>query len=283
MVSRPFAGLWGFGTGVEEDEAPRPVRVLGHAGVLAGLAEQRRLLVARDPGHRDVATEDAGAAVYMCRGNRFGQAGRIDPEQATQLGIPAQPADVEQHRPRGVRVVGDVATGELEDEPGVDRPEGGAVRCFDVSQKPFDLGAREVGVDDQPGALPHQRLVPGGLEFVAARRGAAILPDERVMDRVAGRWVPGDHRLALVGDSDRVQVGSLDPRVADRLHTEPSRCLPDLGRVVLDPAGLREVLLELRIGASGDSALAVEDEAGGSGGALVDGEDQRAPSLSADH
>ena len=172
-----------------------------------------------------------------------------------------------------------MATGELEDEPGVDRPEDSATRRLDVPLKPFDLGAREVGVDDKPGALPHQRFVPGGPELVAARRGAAVLPDERVMDGLARLRVPGDHRLALVGDPDRVHLGALDPRVDDRLYGDPSRYLPDLGRVVLDPAGLRKVLLELRIGASGDPALAVEDEAGGSGRALVDGEDQRAPSL----
>ena len=36
--------------------------------------------------------------------------------------------------------------------------------------------------------------------------------------------------------------------------------------------GLRKVLLELAVGAAGEPRLAVEDEAGGAGGALVDGE-----------
>ena len=269
----------GAATGVEEDEATGPVGVLGHARPLAGLAEQCRLLVARDPGHRDVAAEDAGPAIDLCRGNRLGQAGWIDSKQIAELRVPSKPADVEQHRPRGVRVVGDMAAGELEDEPRVDRPEGGAASRLDVPPKPFDLRGREVGVDDQPRALPHKRFMPGGLELVAARRRAAVLPDERVVDGLARLGVPGDHRLALVGDPDRVQLGALDPRVHDRLRADPAGHLPDLGRVVLHPTGLREVLLELRVGASGDPALAVEDEAGGPGRALVDGEDQQAPSL----
>jgi acetyl-CoA carboxylase biotin carboxyl carrier protein len=42
---------------------------------------------------------------------------------------------------------------------------------------------------------------------------------------------------------------------------------------VLDPAGPREVLGELGVRAPDELGLAVEDEAGGAGGALVDGED----------
>ena len=98
--------------------------------------------------------------------------------------------------------------------------------------------------------------------------------------QTSARWtgspvsrVPGDDGLALVGDPDRVEVGALDPGVGDRLRGDPPRHLPDLGRVVLDPAGAREVLLELAVGAAGDPALAVEDEAGGAGRPLVDRED----------
>ncbi len=216
-------------------------------------------------------------AVHVRRRNRLGKPGWIHPEQVAQLGVPPQPADVEEHRPRGVRVVGDVATGELEDEPGVDRAEDRAARRFDVPLKPFDLRAREIRVDHEPRSLPHQRFVPGGPQLVAALCRAAVLPDKRAMDGLARLGVPGHDRFALVRDPDRVQVGALDPRVHDRLDAEPSRHLPDLARVVLDPAGLRKVLLELRVRPSGNPALAVEDEAGGPGGALVDGEDQRAP------
>ena len=42
------------------------------------------------------------------------------------------------------------------------------------------------------------------------------------------------------------------PGVGERLARRPAGHLPDLGRVVLDPAGAREVLLELAVGAPGD-------------------------------
>ncbi len=69
----------------------------------------------------------------------------------------------------------------------------------------------------EPGPLAHQRLVPRRAQLVAATGGAAVLPDQRPVDRLAALGVPGDDGLALVGDPDRVQLGPLDPGVGDRL------------------------------------------------------------------
>ena len=49
---------------------------------------------------------------------------------------------------------------------------------------------------------------------------------------------------------------AVDAGGGDRLGGDPPRHRPDLGGVVLDPARPREVLLELRVGAAGDPALA---------------------------
>jgi len=117
--------------------------------------------------------------------------------------------------------------------------------------------------------------VAGGAQLLAAGRGAAVLPDQRPVQRLAAVGIPGDDGLALVGDPDRLQLGPLDPGGGDRLAGEPPRHLPDLGGVVLDPARPREELLELRVGAPGDPHLRVEDEAGGPGRPLVDRQDHR--------
>ena len=124
---------------------------------------------------------------------------------------------------------------------------------LDVAQQPLDLGRREVGVEDEAGALADQRLVTGRAQLGAARRrcagparpapGAAARPCRRV---------PGDDGLALVGDPDRVEVAALMPASTIASTATRRRHLPDFGRVVLDPARLREVLLELRVGAAGD-------------------------------
>src|SRR5581483_10079150 len=68
-----------------------------------------------------------------------------------------------------------------------------------------------------------------------------------------------------------------DAGVGDRPRRDLAGRLPDLHRVVLDPAGPGEVLLELRVGAARDAALAIEDEARRAARALVDCEDHRRP------
>jgi hypothetical protein len=75
---------------------------------------------------------------------------------------------------------------------------------------------------------------------------AAVLPDDRIVDRLAGRAVPQDGGLALIGDADRRHV-SADTRRSPSRHgrSRPpwSRCL----RIVLDPAGLRIDLRKLEL------------------------------------
>ena len=144
-----------------------------------------------------------------------------------------------------------------------------------LRQQPLDLGPGEVGVEDQAGALAEELLVAGLPQLLAAVRGAAVLPDERVVDRLAAARIPGDDRLALVGDPDRFELGAADPGIGQRLAADALGHLPDLARVVLDPAGPGKVLAELRVGAAGDLALVVEDEAGAARGALIDREDHR--------
>ena len=78
-------------------------------GLVTGLAEQRRLLVAGDARDRDLAAELGGGAVDVRRRDAARGASRVDAEQLAELRVPGQLADVEEERPRGVREVGDVA------------------------------------------------------------------------------------------------------------------------------------------------------------------------------
>ena len=46
-------------------------------------------------------------------------------------------------------------------------------------------------------------------ELIAKSGGAAILPDNRVVDGLAGCTVPNDGRFALIGDADGTYVARL--------------------------------------------------------------------------
>jgi hypothetical protein len=72
------------------------------------LPEERRLLVARDPGDQDGRAEEArlGLADDAARRTHLRNHRHRHVEEPQQLGIPAAPVDVEEQRPRRVgRVV----------------------------------------------------------------------------------------------------------------------------------------------------------------------------------
>ena len=121
--------------------------------------------------------------------------------------------------------------------------------------------------------------MPGGAQLLAARGRAAVLPDDRIVQRLPRGGVPDAHGLALVGDSDRGQIAGSHPGIVERLACDPLRDRPDLARVVLNPARLGKVLGELAVGATDRLGLFVEHEAGRAGGALVDRKDHLGASL----
>src|SRR6185295_13578617 len=159
-------------------------------------------------------------------------------------------------------------------------------RAGHVVEQPGDLGAAEVRIDDQAGALAYQALGADLLQLLALRRGAPVLPDDRVVDRLAGLPVPDDGGLALVGDADRDQVLERDGGVADRFARHFALRGEDLLRVVLDPARLRKDLRELALRDRLRHAFLVEEDGARAGRSLVEREDvthgERASLASAD-
>ena len=199
--------------GVQKQEAPGAVGVLRHARLVAGLAEERRLLVAGDSGDGDFGAENVlrGRAVDMGGGKHLGKHRARHAEDSKQLLVPFAAVDVVEHGARGVARIRDVelAARELPREPRVDGAEGelaalGArAQAGDVVEQPLDLGRGEIRIDDEPG-LRLNGLVPAfALQRIAARRGAPVLPDDRAVDRFPRAPVPHDRGLALIGDPDR--------------------------------------------------------------------------------
>ncbi len=83
-------------------------------------------------------------------------------------------------------------------------------------QQPLDLGAGKIGIKQQAGARGDHALLSGSLQPGADIGGAAVLPDDGGMDRLAGRTVPDQGRFPLVGDADGRDATGPDPGPFDR-------------------------------------------------------------------
>jgi hypothetical protein len=172
-----------------------------------------------------------------------------------QLVVPLVGVDVEEQRARGVGDVGDVGAvaGELPDEPGVDRAERelaarrALARAGNLVEQPRELGAAEIRVDHEPGALADQAFRADLAQVLAQPGGAPVLPHDRVRDRLAGLPVPDDGRFALVGDAYCQKIFCRNATLSERVARHIALRLEDLARVVLDPARLRKDLAELAL------------------------------------
>ena len=149
----------------------------------------------------------------------------------------------------------------------------GAEREISVAEQPRGLGGAEVRIEHQARRRAHERQVARVDELGAKRRGAAVLPDDGVVQRPAARAVEGDQRLALIGDADgRHGLAGLG-EACPHLGQGGPHGLPDLGRVVLDPARPGEVLGQLPVGDVGDPGPLVDDQGPYAGRARIDGDD----------
>jgi hypothetical protein len=223
-------------------------------------------------------------AVDLGRALDLGEHRARDVEGRQDLVVPLERLEVHEE---GARRVGDVrdvdaavgAAREVPEDPGVGRAEhelaglGLGAGALDVLEDPDDLRAREVGGEGKPdgGLEPLDAAV--GCEAVDDLLGARVLPDDGVVDGLAGGAVPHHGGLALVGDAHGLDVVARDVGLGQRLPDDLARVAPDLHRVVLDPAGAGEDLLVLELAGGDDGSGVVEDDGARAGGALVDGDD----------
>src|SRR5258706_1687645 len=127
-------------------------------------------------------------------------------------------------------------------------------------------------VQHQARALGDEALGADFLELLAERRGAPVLPDDRAMQRPAGLAVPEERRLALVGDAGGDDVFGLELGRLQRLARDVALRAEEIVGIVLDPTGLRVVLLELALRGRDRGAGLVEHDFARAGGSLVERE-----------
>ena len=158
-------------------------------------------------------------------------------------------------------------TGQLPEQPRLDRAEqqlaalGARPRAGDLLEQPAQLRRGKISIDHEAGLLPEYLRQTARLQLVAIGTRAAALPDDRVVDRLSRRLIPDDGGLALVRDAD---PGDLGRRRADALHRldrNAQHRRPDLVRIVLDPAGLRKILMKFTLRHAANAAVPVEQDA----------------------
>ena len=217
---------------VHQHEAAGAVGGLGHAGLEAGLAEQRRLLVAGHPGDRQLGVEQARArscrrCALLSRTSGSSARGTRNRRHSSSSQRCAWMSNSE------VRLA--LVTSVAWTAPPVSR-QSRKLSMVPKASSPRSARSRAPGrcrgsrrswsprnTDRAParsGRGPGLRAL--GLELGAVVGGAAVLPDDRAVDRLAGRAVPDDGRLALVGDADGGDAPDVDPLLASASRTTAS-------------------------------------------------------------
>ena len=282
---QPVSGEYRLFSGVHQHEAAGAVSILGHAVFHAQVPEQGRLLVAgdaRDGDARAALAADVGLAIDRGGGLDFGQHGTRDAQHGQDVFVPCQLVDVEKHGARGIGVVGHMhaALGHVPDQPGVDGPEQQLplLRLFTgaghIVQDPLDLGAGEIGVQQQAGIFPHVFLKAFVLaQFVADLRGAAALPDDGVVHGLARILLPDHRGLALVGDADGGHLVRRDAHTGQGFGQRGTLGGPDLAGIMLHPARTGIDLGKFALHHSHDIDVLIQHDGAGAGGTLVQGDD----------
>ena len=268
-------------THVHQGKAACAVGIFGLSGGEAALAEQGRLLVSRCAAHRYARhlfkARDTGLyiAIGLAVGNGPGQDGHRDAQQSAQLLVPLQLMYVKEHGPGGVGKVRYMLTRQLPDEIRLHRAEQDlSPQCpfpdaGHMIQYPADLGGGEIGVQQQAGGGLNPLRKALLFQLLAQLCRPAALPDDGVIHRLAGIFVPQHRRLPLVGNADAYHLAR--PHRTQGVCRRPALRAPNVPRVVLHPAGLGIDLGEVILPHRGDLPPAVKQNGAGAGGSLVQG------------
>ena len=112
------------------------------------------------------------------------------------------------------------------------------------------------------------------MQGVTVFGGAAVLPDDGVMDGFAGGTVPDNGSFALVGDADSGDVFRLQAGFGQCFGQHRDLRAPDFLGIVLNPAWFGEVLGERLLCDADGLAVTVKDDGARRSGTLVKRHDE---------
>src|SRR5271156_4327406 len=183
--------------GVHQEKASRAVGILGFAGLEAGLAEKRRLLIAEYSRNWNILdSRKFGASIYLAAGTNLREHVLRNSEGAQDVVVPRESLEVEQLRAACVGHVGDVhaplrSAGQPPDEIGVHVSEehlagfGPFTHSGDVIENPAYLQAAEISRERKAGFRAEAVLAAVSRKFGNFIRNARVLPDQSIANRLA--------------------------------------------------------------------------------------------------
>ena len=189
-------------------------------------------------------------------------------EKPQHVVVPGALADVVEHCARGIGGVGRVngAIGETPKQEAVDGAEGefaalgGRAGAGCGVERPGDFGRGEIRVEKQARHRRHLRLAAAGFQRRTRFRGTAVLPNDGVADRLAGRAIPDEDGLALIRNADRGQVRRLISRSAQRLAGRRNAAGPERFASCSTQPGRGKICGDLFLRVRNRRAVGVEDD-----------------------
>jgi hypothetical protein len=276
-----MTGRHRFGAGVHEHETAGAIGVLRETASEAILAEESGLLIASDTGdgNRSVKNALGGVAINRTRGPDLGQNCSRCADGSEQFVIPRLAVQIEEHSAGSVAWIGDVEATicQIPDEPGIDGAEGefATIGFFagpgNMIEEPANFASGKVGIDDETGFVFYQFGLAGFFEIFTKIGRSSVLPDDGVVNRSAGFAIPNYGGFALVGDAESGDVFAGEFGFGENVAGDFELSSPNFARVVLNPAGLGEYLLEFFLGDGMDLAAGVEKDGAGTGRPLIEG------------
>ncbi len=267
------------GADIHEREAAGAVSVLDVALIETRLSEKRCRLITQDGVDTDtidcLKSRDLRAyeAEFRSARKRLWEHAFRDMEVLAELVIPCQIVDIEEHRSRGIGVVGRMGSSACQtvEDPGVDCSEedvaesGTSLQARHLVQDPLDLRRREIRVRHESGLISDlfDELRIRGFQFLNEGRRSSALPDDRVIDRSSRVLFPQDRGLTLVRDTDAGNFSRLYIRLGQSLTYAVTYRSPEVLRIVFDPARLRIVLVKGLLRRGNTSAVLTEDHGAG--------------------
>ena len=267
-------------SGIEQRKAPRAVGRFHHPGREAALANGGGLLVAGHTQNADRSTNRSVVPKSAAQSRGWGRSAVGTSNSSHRPGSQA-PRLISMRSVRAALVASVACT-----LPPVSRQSKRCRRCRrraarsrfrprarDMVEQPGDLGGGEIGIEQQSGARCDQGLVSLLSQCGAGVRGAPVLPDDCIVDGAAGRAVPDDRGLALIGDADRGDVLRPGADLGERRAYGRKGGRPDRLGIVLDQAGGRIDLGQLLPRARDRGQRSIEQDRARRGGTLVDGKE----------